>query len=357
MRFSFGKLSLVLVTLFTLNACGSLFGRDGYFRDRGDSYVYAEEIPPMSVPEELDDSAITELFVIPPVSNDYVDPDVEFEAPRHSMIEAREVAQVKIQKLGTRRWIAINSPPGGVWPQVNSYLDEQSIKVAHSDAVTGEIETVWLRLKEEPETKDRYRLSVQQGLHPNTTEIHIVQITVDRMVPAEGKVNWPDTSMNANREAWMLNKLANHLARQQGDSISLLAQAIGGDRKVELVRPYQGDPFLLVYLDMDRTWATVSGAVSDQAMRLDEMVESERLLKVTFDPSWRPEDGEDEDGFFSRFFDFGDDDDNEGLRRYHIYLEEFDQNEIRVYVKDSNGNPVPHQEAAKILSYIRYHLV
>ena len=72
MRLIYRRALALLCTIFFLSSC-SLFDRDGWLRDRGDDYLGAKEIPPMQVPEELDDSSISEMFVIPPIENEYVD--------------------------------------------------------------------------------------------------------------------------------------------------------------------------------------------------------------------------------------------------------------------------------------------
>ena len=225
----------------TLPGCSWLFGRHGFFRDRGDDYMKSTEMPPMQVPANLSASAITELLVIPPISNEYLDADKEFEAPRPHLVTGNTAIEVKIQKLDARRWIVINNPPNVVWARVKHFLDEKQFALAEVDAVMGLMETDWLKLDNEPDTKDRYRLKLEQGIHPNTTEIHVTQITVAASVPGTGSVNWPANSMNPDREKWMLDQLSNYLAVDDKVSYSLLAQAIAGAKKIEIIQPYQGE--------------------------------------------------------------------------------------------------------------------
>jgi len=354
------RVFLVVILLLTLNGCGSLFGREGYFRDRGDDYLQAREIPPIKVPEGLDTSAISELFVVPPASSDYVDPDREFEVPRAQSVAKGDKAEVKIQKLGAKRWIVVNSSPGVVWPRVKAFLDANSIGVFSEDSLRGEIESVWLKLADEPETKDRYLIKVKQGLHNNTSEVTVTQITVDANVPGAGKVNWPENSVNAEREKWLLDRLAGDLASEKDASVSLLAQSIGGNKRVEFVRPYKGEPFILMDVDYERAWASVGGALNREGFELVSENRKEGYLTATFNPDFDPNEEIEEPGMLSKAFGL----DKKEKRKaeeskvtYQIRLYQFNQKEVRVFCRDESGVIPDVQEAEKILYKVRVNLI
>jgi outer membrane protein assembly factor BamC len=262
---------------FLLSGCSSLFGREGYFRDRGDDYLHSAEIPPMKVPKELDSSAISELFVIPPISNEFVDLEVEFETPRSSFDASREKAQVKIQKLDNRRWILINSSPAIIWPRIKGFLEENQLSLAFEDPITGKMETGWLVLKDEPETKDRYRFQVEQGLHISTTEIHVRQITTSTQTPGGGNINWPSASSNPEREKWIIDKLAAYLAQNDTAPVSLVAQSIGRVQKVSYVQPYQSEAYILMSLDRERVMASVGGALNKAPFAVEDTHHKNRV--------------------------------------------------------------------------------
>jgi len=348
---------LSILVIISLCSCSALFGRHGFFRDRGDDYVKATEIPPMKVPEGKDTSAISELFVIPPISNEYVDTEKEFEAPRPSFTSSTEQALVKIQKLDNRRWIAISSGLSEVWPRVQHFLQENKIETTLADPGTGQIETAWLTLKEDAGSKDRYQIKIEPGIHANSSEIHIIQVTVNTETPASGNINWPAASINPDREKWLLDKLASYLTQDDKSGASLVAQSVGGARKVEFVQPYQADPFLVFTLDRGRTWASVGGALNQHPLAMVDSDQDKGVYQFTFDPT--PLDNE-KPGFFCRLFGCdkrAEKKREKNLQHYQLQIIALDANEIKVFVQNENGGALPYGEAQKLLSLIRNQLV
>ena len=352
----FRLLTAIILVIF-LSSCGSLFGREGYFRDRGDDYVKANEIPPMQVPENLDSQTVSELFVIPPISNEYVDTEKEFEVPRPDFISSSQQAEIRIQKLDARRWIAVNANASEVWPRVQHFLDENKIPSVANNAVSSEIETEWLKLSDESSTRDRYKIRIEQGIHANSSEVHVIQITASPDAAVKGNISWPATSVNPEREKWLLDKLAVYLTKDDKSGASLLAQSVGGARKVEFVQPYQADPFLVFSLDMDRTWASIGGALGQYPYAIVDSDRNLGIYHLSYDPT--PADNE-KPGFFCRLIGC----DKRAMKKrlknlqyYRLQAVTFSPKEIRVFIQNNNGEALPRKEAEKLLSLIRSLLV
>lgn len=351
------RLVAATVVVFSLTSCDTLFGREGYFRDRGDDYVRANEIPLMKVPENMDSSAVSELFVIPPISNEYIDTEKEFEVPRPNFISSSVQAEIRIQKLDTRRWIAVNANASDIWPRVRHFLDENNIPATSNKTAVGEIETQWMTLADESTTRDRYKIRIEQGIHANSSEIHIIQSTASADAVAQGDVSWPASSVKPEREKWLLDKLAVYLTKDDKSGASLLAQSVGGARKVEFVQPYQADPFLVFMLDMDRTWASIGGALGKYPYAIIESDRNKGIYHLSYDPT--PIDNE-APGFFCRLIAC----DTRAIKKriknlqyYQLQLVAYGPNEIRVFIQTSNAEALPYKDAEKLLSLIRNLLV
>jgi len=351
---------LLCIVFLTTGACSSLFGREGYFRDRGDDYLHATEIPPMKVPKELDSGAISELFVIPPISNEFVDLDVDFETPRSNFDAEREKAQVKIQKLDNRRWVLINNSPATVWPRLKQFLIDNQLSLASEDPLTGKLETTWLALKDEPDSKDRYRFHVEQGLHPSTTEIHVLQITASLTTPGAGNINWPPASLNPEREKWMVDKLAAYLAQNDAPPVSLVAQSIGRVQKVSYVQPYQGESFILMSLDKERVIASVGGALNRLPFTVEDTDRGKGFIYASYDPEYQENVEKKEPGFFARLLGAKKREAakmNARLIHYRIQIEAVSEEEMRILVRDREGKELPTQERDRLLQKIRQGLL
>ncbi|WP_066966609.1 outer membrane protein assembly factor BamC [Microbulbifer sp. Q7] len=291
--------ALLCAAVTTLSGCG-IFGKDGYFRDRGDDYQLADSLPPLQMPEGVSSKNQEELYEIPQISGEVERGD--FVVPRPQALSVNVgLDRVKIQKLGSRRWVLVNQPPDEVWPQLHYFLRTTGLQLAMSDAGAGTMETTWLTFGDNPDTKDKYRLQVESGVQPDTTEIHVRHLSAPLETPAGGAVNWPAQSSSPEREGWMIDEMSSALAADAtGAAASLVAQAIGGGKvKVQVMEPAGKEPYIALGLAMNRAWATVSHALNTGAYRLHKEDSDIGIFYVTYDSE--RELSEDDEGWFSRW--------------------------------------------------------
>ncbi|WP_105101747.1 outer membrane protein assembly factor BamC [Microbulbifer pacificus] len=303
-KFTAGALLCAAVT--TLGGCG-IFGKDGYFRDRGDDYQLADSLPPLQMPPGVTAKHQEELYEVPQISG-----EVErgaFEVPRPQALSVNVgLDRVKIQKLGNRRWVLVNQPPDEVWPQLHYFLRSAGLQLAMSDAGAGTMETTWLTFGENPDTKDKYRLQVESGVQPDTTEIHVRHYSAALNAPASAPVDWPAQSSSPEREGWMIDEMSNALAADNsGAAASLVAQAIGGGKvKVQVMEPAGREPYIALGLGMNRAWATVAHALNTGAYRMHKEDADIGVFYVTYDTD--RELSEEDSGWFSSWRSGKDDD-------------------------------------------------
>ncbi|WP_235425800.1 outer membrane protein assembly factor BamC [Cellvibrio mixtus] len=247
----------------SLSGCGIFFGEEGAFRNREADYLKADNIPPLVLPAGKKSESMGELYPIPPITaSDFgYDPDANYEVPRPMPLAANsEQENVKIQRVGGESWILINAAPGEVWPRIRNFLNVNTLAVSKADIGKGIIETSWLQFKTDLTTYDRYRMQIDQGVQPDTTEIHITHMSVPTAEKPQADMPWPQRSVNAEREKWLLDELAATLASETSEGgTSLLAQDIGGSVKANLSM-LSGEPLMTIKLDRVRALATISYA-------------------------------------------------------------------------------------------------
>lgn len=266
MRIFYG---LLVMFSLTLSGCGVFFGDDGYFRNREDDYLKADKLPPMEVPANLNKDAPGELYQVPELTQDdinFVEDTEHFSVPRPRSLSVNAlVERVKIQRLGEERWILVNVQPGQLWPQVSNFLSSNQLRVAGTDIDKGLLETGWVSFDDENSRVHRFRIRIDKGVQPDTSEIHVLHMGVERAEAPE-VTGWPDESMSTEREHWLVDALAQQLATEElaeGGGTSLVAQAIGGQAKSE-VSMQDGEPVLRLQLNRARALATISHAVQQQ---------------------------------------------------------------------------------------------
>lgn len=261
---------------FSLSGCGVFFGEDGYFRNREDDYLKADSLDPLKVPDHLNEAALGQLYQVPALTEEdisFVQDTTDFEVPRPEPLSTNAlVERVKIQKLDDERWILVNVEPGELWPRIRNFLSTNNLEVASTDTDRGLIETQWLSFKDDDTNQiNRYRIRIDRGVQPDTSEIHVTHMSLDRDSATQTQLNaWPDESSSKERENWMVDELAATLASEDLQSVggtSLIAQAIGGEIKARSAM-VEGEPVLILELNRSRALATVTHSVQQEGFTI-----------------------------------------------------------------------------------------
>ncbi|MDO3384088.1 outer membrane protein assembly factor BamC [Gilvimarinus algae] len=292
---------LLLLMVAQIVGCGVFWGDEAYFRNREADYQKADKIEPLKVPEGMSDQSLGKLYPIPPIKESEFDDQAgeqQSEVPRPLPLATNLMQEnVKIQRLGDERWILMNVSPGEVWPRVRSFLNDNNVDVASADIGRGIIESHWLQFKTDLSTTDRYRVQIDQGVQPETSEIHIVHQSVPGSEPG-GDLPWPMQSSSAERESWLLDELAAALARDETiGGTSLLAQAIGGEAKSALVVE-EKEPVMKIRLNEARAKATLFHSMKEDGFAVYDSAPDDGVYYLAYEPL-EPED----DGWFSGWFE------------------------------------------------------
>jgi outer membrane protein assembly factor BamC len=234
--------------------------------------------------------------------------------------------EVRIQRLGNRSWLAIPEDPTTVWPKVKQFLAENGVSLARELPAEGRVDSVWLEIGNEQYRdiirstirdgkdaaqmtggRDRVRVRVEPGLRERTSEVHIRYENdafsppgADNLVNLEGSV-----SHDAAIEQSLLNELGAYIAARVAEqTVSMVAQDMGGGVKSFLDRDAEGDPVLRFLVDFERTWATIGQSLVRANIEVEDSDQAAGLYVINV-----PEDLEvgdvDEKGFFGRLFSFG----------------------------------------------------
>jgi outer membrane protein assembly factor BamC len=283
-----------------LSGCGVFWGDEAYFRNREGDYQKADKIEPLKVPEGMKSEKLGERYPIPPVTESEFDDIAQTESaevPRPQPLATNLMQEnVKIQRLADERWILMNVSPGEVWPRVRAFLNENNVDVASADIGRGLIDSHWLQFKSDLSTSDRYRVQIDQGVQPETSEIHVLHQSVQGDSPS-GDLAWPSASSSSEREAWLMDELAAALARDETiGGTSLLAQAIGGDAKSALVVE-QNEPVMKIRLSEARAKATLFHSMREDGFSIYDSQPDDGVYYLHYEPV-EPE----SDGWFSGWF-------------------------------------------------------
>ena len=279
-------------------------GEDGVFGIGGEPETYrdARILPPMEIPPELDSYTIDALYVIPenPVISGLA---FEDDIPLPKPIETRRREGVVIQNLGDRRWIVIDATPAQVWPLVRDFWSELDLELDLADPGLGTMETAWLEAGNAPETRQKYRIVIEPGLHSASSEITVKHLQNLRTQPVPLTVEWPEMSDDLDMERQILGAISQYLADRndiyQASTASLLAGTIEGARKANIVENLGGNPYLQLRIDYDRAWVQVRQALDNADIEIVDSNRDESVFNVRFAGIVREQP---EPGFVRRLF-------------------------------------------------------
>lgn len=334
--------ALNIVVILSLSGCGWLG-----LRDRSNDYLLAEETDVTVVPEGLDSIVLGQIYPVPQIPINNVEL-IEFDVPRPQPASVNTFEQmVKIQSLEGRRWVLINVPPSEVWPRVRNVLNRNGVPAALADGSKGVIETVWVKFNSDEENSHRFRFRISPGVQLDSAEISALHNQAPRS--QEDQAAWPQGSDSDQREQDMLSMIANELADSANyASVSLLAQDIGGDAKVEVVAPEVADPFISAKLSFDRTWASIIYSADRGGFVSIDQNRSEGIIYVNYS-----DETADEPGFFARWFGGGSDEILEV--NYRVLVETVGAN-VEVRIVGAEGQGLNKAEALRLLKVLRSNM-
>ena len=285
MKLQIHKVSLLLLTLLVLSSCKYVVGENGLIRDRGEGYyLEAEVTPELDIPETLDSYTIDQLYVIPELAS--ANEELYLRAPMPKPIERRRQEGVVIQGLGNRRWILIDATPSQVWPLVRDYWTQLQVVLDYENPIDGIMETSWLEVNNDPESRNKYRLVIEPGLHAGYSEVYITHLSMSRAEPPPTVVTWPEESVSDDLERQITDSVSQYLADRndvyQASSSSLLAGSISADSKANIKENDQGNQILELKLGYNRAWVQVRQALSEAGVDIVEANRDEYFINVNF---------------------------------------------------------------------------
>lgn len=346
----------LMVTIAAVTTVLSIVGctSNTEIRNRSNDYLYSDEIPEMEVSEDKDDTAVGELYVIPeiPIAGSQA---TTFNVPRpQPPSENLFEESVKIQAFDGKRWISINKPPAEVWPRLRNILTRSGVPTTRTDAPSGMLETGWLQFKDDINNSHRFRFTIVPGVGVKSTEIQLTQ-----MEAASGSENsvsgWPESSMSDNKEEEFTKIVANALASDiNSGSVSLLAQNIGGESKVEVVTPGTEAPYIAMGLGYDRAWASVMDSLSLGGFSVVDQNQSEGVVLVDFNDTPEVDDDGTLFGLISSFLN--EDKEHEvKVLEYKVKVIQGGKN-VEVRITERNDTVLDPLLATKLLKVIRANL-
>lgn len=363
-------MSRMFLLLLALTAgCSWMNDDKGIFVDKSDDYLLVRENKPLDIPPGLDPTRVQDPFPIPQITDRLRPEYYPRRPPRPDAIYSNDNRdEVRIQRLGDRRWLVIPEPPTTVWPKVKQFLAENGVPLDWESPGDGRIDTQWLDVTAPSRDvirqvirdgksadsleggRDRLLLRVEPGLRERTSEVHVRYENTEFAAPSAADVvdltSVPSHSAQIEQEE--LTELGAYIAARVAEqTVSMVAQEIGAGVKSYLDIDTGGDPVLRLRLDRERAWATLGQSLSRANVEVTDANEDTGVYRIALPADLDVE--AKKPGLLGRMFSFGGDD----LRDLELKLLPGQDGGFVVSALDADGNALDREFSQQVLVLIR----
>jgi len=361
-----------LALVFLLQGISACTFLNNMFPDRSRDYKTAESTRPLEVPPDLTTTPTTDALVVPTGSttlSGYESARKTLSGKGGASAVLPEQDALSFEREKDRAWLVVQGDPEQVWPEAREFWLENGFFIMNEDPVTGVLETDWVEnrasIPKDPirglisrvipnaysaAYRDRYRMRLEKGEKPGTTEVFITHQGVEEVVTDEsdeGVMKWGPRPRDPGLESIMLKRMMLFLGVQPERAEQMVAeQKKPAPARAELIQQESGQAVLVLHEDYSRAWRNL-GIVLD---RIDFAVEDrDRLQGIYYVRYNDPTQGHNDEGLLSKLAFWSDDE--QVVERYQIKLSD-DGADSRVVVLNEQGEPETSVTGVRILTLL-----
>ena len=281
---------------------------------------------------------------------------------------------VRLVRSGDKAWLVIQGTPEQVWNRVHEYWLRQGYVLKVDNPTLGIMETDWMENRADipkdaitgflssiaeglysPGTLDRYRIRLEAGDEPGTTELYLTHQGMREVREGTGieqtGTYWEPRPSDPELEMEMLKRIMVYLGVEEQKARRMLASKTPRPPRARLVQDAQGLPELLVTEDFSRTWRYTGLALDRVGFAVEDRDRSKGVYFVRYND---PEAGKKKKGFFSSLA-FWSRDKKPEARTFQIQIRS-ENNTSRIRVLDEKGARDTSDTAKRILTLLQEQL-
>jgi len=369
-RFLFaGRLLLPVLVLQLITACSFL---NRVFPDRSEDYKKAEPAQPLEVPPDLSTTPVTDALIVPGASTTLSG----YTGARETLARGGGANPVlpnqeslRFERERDRAWLVVQGEPAAVWPEAREFWLDNEFFIIQEDPAVGILQTDWIEntdaIPVDPirrlisrvtptvyssAYRDRYRMRLERGEQPGTTEVFISHQGVEEIDTDErdgGTTSWQPRPSDPGLESVMLKRMMIFLGVEPERAEQLAAEEKPAPDRAELIQPDTEQAVLLLHEDYSKAWRNV-GIVLD---RIDFAVEDrDRLQGIYYVRYNDPLKDQEDKGLLSKLAFWSSKDDKQ-VQHFQIKLTD-DGDNTRVVVLNSEGEHETSVTAVRILKLL-----
>jgi outer membrane protein assembly factor BamC len=374
------KFVLTLPIVLLVAACSSLPDVSDYLPDQTLDYKRQREASDdLAVPPNLLAGKYDDAMDIPEPGGTATYSQYAAEKHKHHEVATSgevlpEFKDVTLKREGDNRWLVVKATPQQVWPRVVAFWRSQGILLVEQDPSVGVMKTGWMENRAEirkdfitnilrkvvgglyeTSTRDQYRVRLEPGSEPGTTDIYLTERgMVEKVVNSEISGNedtiWEPGSSDPGKEAIMLRRLMVYLGVSEQQAARAIAQSEtpGGTGMARLTQGTGGQPELVIDQDFPQAWRLTGLALDRVGFAVQDQDRTQGIYYVRYESGAT---AKKKGGFFSRLA-FWRSKEAEAVSQYRVKLTSQGK-QTRVAVLDQAGQPANPTSAQRILKLLQ----
>ncbi len=361
-----------------LVACSSISAKlDEIAPDPKTDYKKSQTLPALEVPPDLTKSTIDDALAVPDIdpgsaSATFSSYSGERTGPQLARSEnvLPQQNNIRAERDGDKRWLVMESPPEQVWPKVREFFLQNGFLIKEEDPRIGILETDWLEnradIPKDPirsiiskvfdslysaATRDKYRVRLERGKEPNTTELYLTHRGVEEVGQGSSTI-WQNRPSDPELEIEMLNRMVVFFGVDTQKAKSLLARGQDVPR-AQLTRDAQGRSFLSLDEDFSRAWRRTGLALDRIGFTVEDRDRSRGLYYVRYADPLKEET---KDGFLSKLKFWGGTKDKQAENTQYLVSVAGEGANTRITVLNKDGTPENSETSNRILTLLHEQL-
>ena len=368
-RFS-GTVLLALSTALLLSACGTV-DKVAPGRDKVD-YKKSQATESLEVPPDLSSDTISDApGVLDVAGTTYSEFDASLPQGGGSVV-LPDQTNMRVERDGNQQWLVVQGSPQQAWPRVKEFWLQEGFLIKAEDPRVGVIETGWSENRADiPQgpirnllgkvidsvyssaTRDQFRVRLERGVEPGTTEIYLTHRGVEEVVTGsatDSNTIWQPRPTDPELEAEMLKRLMVYLGVEEQKAQVMLAKDADRQVRAQMVTEADGS-MLVINEDFSRAWRRTGVALDRVGFAVEDRNRADGTYFVRYND---PLGDQNQEGVLSKLA-FWSSDDNKDATQYQIRLQPNGPTTL-VTVYNAQGERDASSTAKRILSLLEEQL-
>ena len=348
--------------------------------DSAVDYKTASQLPPLEIPPDLATPQRDGRFALPDqrtatatLSNYQQEKKGEGRPGAAGVLP--QVENVRLERLGSERWLVVQEQPDKVWPVVREFWLERGFLIKQESPEAGVMETDWAENRANvpqdgirgllgrfadsiysTSLRDKFRTRLERTPDGNGTEVYISHrgmeevytIGQNRSEGETGQTYWQPRPADPGLEAEFLRRLMVRLGTTE--ERAKVAAAVGPTPdRAAIVKSSDGTQALQVNEPFDRAWRRVGLALDRVGFTVEDRDRQNGLYFVRYaDPDAEMKKKDNERGLFSRIFSSSDS--KVKAEQYRVQVKpENDASTVNVLNKNGGADATPTAQRILVL--------